>query len=120
MRAVPFWVVAALAVVTWVVAAVLFWAGMELPMPPVRIVAVTALFYVPSLVIGIWAGHPSTALRWSRGRLVLTCLLAPVVFLPFALLTFPLVPLTWGAIVLPVAILAWTWHDQGLRRLGNP
>jgi hypothetical protein len=119
MRVMPFWAVVLLAVVTWLAAVILFYGGLELPMPPIRVAAVSTLFYLPSLVVGIWAWHPSTALAWSRARLLLTCVLGPLVFLPFALLTLPLLRFTFGAIVLPVAILVVSRHDKRVNAPGS-
>jgi hypothetical protein len=110
VRPIPFWPVAALSWVTWFASVVLLWGTPERPIPPVSLVVVVALFYLPALLTGIWAGHPLTIRFWSRGRLAATCLLTPIAFSPFALLTFPLLPYTLGALVLPIGILIGAWR----------
>jgi hypothetical protein len=117
MRRSPFWPVAALSTSTWLVAVVLFYRGLTLPADPVHLVPVIGLFYLPSLLIGICAGHPGTLEQWSRGRLWAACLLGSLGFVPWALLTFPLLPLTFGSILMPIALLVWGWHHQRRSRL---
>jgi len=112
MRRPAFWPVAALSWVVWLAAVTLFYSALQLPMPPLDIVLVIGLFYLPALLVGIWAGRPGTLAHWSRGRLVLTCALALVGYLPLGLATFPLLPLTAWSLVLAVALLVWGWHHQ--------
>lgn len=112
MRAPPFWPVATLTWAAWLTAVALFWSSFQLPMPPLSLVPVIALFYVPVLNIGIWAGRAGTMGHWSRGRLTLTCVLGLVGFAPWALLTLPLLPLTLGALILSLGTLAWGWSQQ--------
>ncbi len=112
MRSTAFWPVAFLSSAVWLLAVVLFYLPLTFPIEPLNLVPVVGLFYLPSLLVGIWAGRPGTLSHWSRGRLLTACLLAPLGFLPWALATLPLLPLTVGALLLPLGLLVWGWRHQ--------
>jgi len=117
MRTRPFWVVAGLTWLTWLTAAALFWQLYELPMPPLSMVPVVALFYLPLLWLGPWAAHSGTLTAWTGGRVVGSTLLGCLAFLPWAVLTLPLVPLTLGALLAAIGVLVWGWRHQ---RVSSP
>jgi hypothetical protein len=112
MRSRPFWVVAALTWLTWLAAAAHFWNSYELPMPPSAMVQVVALFYVPLLWLGPWAARTGTLSSWTGGRIVGSSLLGVLAFLPWGVLTLPLLPLTTGALLASIGVLVWGWRHQ--------
>ena len=111
MRSEPFWPTAAASWLCWLAGCALLWRVREFPLEPLRLIPVVALFFVPSLLVGLYVGRDGAMAGWTHRRLVLTCVLACVSFVPWALMTLPVLPLTIGGLIIPIATLAWRWRE---------
>jgi hypothetical protein len=81
-------------------------------MLPLDLVPALGLFYLPLFWVGPWAAEAEALGSWSGGRVLGTSLLGLLAYLPWGVLTFPLLPLSLGAPLGCIGVIVWGWRHH--------